>query len=304
MAEPTADQVANTMATIEELHYRERGLKPQIRKQPESSIEVVDPETALEWLTANIYNRDLRSAHVTKLAGILLRGEWELTTDAIGFDTQGFLRNGQHRLSAIVVADQAAPVLVLRGMKAKAQDVMDQNIPRSLADALKMRGEKNWFTMASMLNWLYKLGYIQSTGNVHYRVGSERPTTPQCLAIFDTDPENLREMPRLVGRVRREIPVRTGVLAALWYKFRQIDAEEADLFINLLAEGANLDKKDAIYVLRRLLLQTRRGYEKLPDYREAAVIIKAWNAWREQKPIQQLSYKYTPTVKEPFPLPQ
>lgn len=292
------------LSVVESVKMRETGLRSEVRKNPIAAIETVTPDKALRWLSVNVYNRDLRAHHVEKLAGILIRGEWELTTDAVGFDTEGWLRNGQHRLSAIVVADIPAPVLVLRGMEARAQNVTDQNIPRSLADALKLRGEKNWYVMASMLYWLYRLEYIQQTGNAHYRAPSERPTTPQCLAILDTDAPRMREMPRNVSRVRKDLPVRTGVLAALWYRFRQIDPEEADLFVNLLAEGANLGKNDPIFVLRRILLQQRRGYERLPDYREAAIIIKAWNAWREQKPISNLSYKYTPLVKEPFPLPK
>ena len=303
--EPTLEDIEHILGITNETPPKQiRGLKSEIRKQPEASVEIITPEVANEWLGANIKNRDLRVHRVMKMASILARGEWELTQDGVGFDTAGNLINGQHRLSAIVVAGKAAQLVVVRGLKAKSQDVMDSGLSRSLADALKLRGEKNIFVLSASLQWLWRLSYIETTGNVHYATASERPTTPQCLAVLADNPE-LRELPKSVGRLRRDVPIRAGVATALWYRFRQIDAKEADIFFESLGEGAGLKKTDPIFVLRRLLIaDARRGYERLPDWREAALICKAWNAWRDGKPVTQLAYKYTATVKEPFPLPR
>lgn len=96
--------------------------------------------------------------------------------------------------------------------------------------------------------------------------------------------------------------MRSGVGCALWYRFSQLNPEEADDFFYALSEGADLAKTDAIFVLRRNLIQdARRSFERMPDYREAAVIIKAWNAYREGKPLNNVAFKYGPTYKETFP---
>lgn len=278
--------------------------KSEARKSPCVQIETVTPEMAEAWLNVNYRNRDLRESRVTQLAGTLLRGQFELTSDGIAFDTTGILTNGQHRLSAIVVSGISAQLVVVRGLQAKAQEVTDQNLPRCLADALKLRGEKNYHVLAAGLVWLYRFSYIEETGNVHFGDLGLRPTTPQLLKIFEANQE-IRELPRLVAKVRHSVPVRNGVFLAFWHRINKLDAAEAALFIEKFMVGAELTKTDPIFVLRRILqLDSQRSFERMPDYREAALLIKAWNAWRESKPITKLAYKYGPKIKEPFPIPK
>lgn len=269
-----------------------------------------------EWLDDNVYNRDLRDTRVVNHAGALLRGEWTLTGDAIVFDENGNLINGQHRLSAIKLAGDMAEeqgevfkgirVIVLRGAPAKAQEVMDQGLKRSLADALKLRRPPvyNHFVVSAGLNVMYRLAYIEATGNVNYSNPGERPTTPQCLAIFDANPD-FYDYRNKVAPLNRVLKMRPGIAMACWYTFAQLDEAEADAFFGKLLSGEGLDGGDPILALRRSLIYEKLSTKgRIPPYRELAFVCKAWNYWREGRTIGNLTYHYGGTHREPFPLPR
>ena len=66
--------------------------------------ETITPELAAEFLKKNKSNRPLSSKHVIALAGSIERGEWMFTGESIKFSESDTLLDGQHRLSAIVMA--------------------------------------------------------------------------------------------------------------------------------------------------------------------------------------------------------
>lgn len=276
----------------------------EAREKPAVKIEMVTPATANRWLSSNDHNRKLREPRVVGLAAGLQRGEWKLTGDCICFDTDGVLLNGQHRLTAIVTADIAAPLVVLRGLPPAAQEVMDQNLKRSIGDALTLRKEKNVNHLGSMLGWMYHLDYIYATGKIHYGYVGLRPTTPQLLRILDEDHDHIAEILRRANAIRQGIMLRAGVVGAIWYRLDALDPGEAQQFFTALATGAMLEMDSPIFALRRLLLTTRQGVGRsLPDWREAAVIFKTWNLWRDGMPARTINWKYGPNHKDDFPEP-
>lgn len=105
-----------------------------MEKAMRSAVETITPQTALEMLKTNIGNRPVRSAVVKRLAGIIRRGEWEISHQGIAFDANGRLLDGQHRLLAISEAGIACAVMVTRNVPTKSFRVMDQGARRSLAD--------------------------------------------------------------------------------------------------------------------------------------------------------------------------
>ena len=268
-------------------------------------IETVTPELAQEWLEGNVDNRRLRDTRVLNLAGILQRGEWELTDSAIVFDDQGVLINGQHRLTAIVVAGIPARILVLRGVPAKAQEVMDQGLGRNLGDQLHRRGVAYSTIIASALQWLYRINFIEETGNVHYPDPSFRPSLRQLLALYDQHTE-LPDRVTSLNKLRYYLKIRQGPTLAIQDRLLNIDASDTDIFFKSWEEGTGLAKTDPIWRLREWCLQdarTRTTQGRAPDYRYVAYVFKAWNHWREGQPISRLNWVFSSTKREPWPVP-
>jgi hypothetical protein len=64
----------------------------------QSKIIQVTPKQAAEWLEGNHCNRPLSRAVVEKYRQTITSRRFQLTHQGIALDTQGRLRDGQHRL--------------------------------------------------------------------------------------------------------------------------------------------------------------------------------------------------------------
>lgn len=95
---------------------------------------IVTPEMAQQWLECNKINRPLRASWVSVLAGMINRGEWRTTHQGIALDGNGGLLDGQHRLSAVIAANQPVKMMVTTGLDASMFGVLDRGRARSLRD--------------------------------------------------------------------------------------------------------------------------------------------------------------------------
>ena len=83
-----------------------------------SKVESITPELAAEYLTHNSRNprKTMNRSVIQKYADDIAAGLWELNGDSIVFDEDGFLKNGQHRLCAIIKAGKPVQTIVVRGV--------------------------------------------------------------------------------------------------------------------------------------------------------------------------------------------
>lgn len=275
-------------------------------RMPSVKIEQITPAMADKYLSTMTRNRKLRDSAVVRFCHIIERGEWRLTTDAIGFDSNGHLINGQHRLTACVVSGKTLMFLVVRNLRSETQDILDTNLIRSTADALRLDGEVDVFVLAAAARWLYKFDYIEANDGkvVSFRDPGENPTTPQLMRIFKQHREAIMDCGKLRRKATPVLHIRPGLATAVMFKQRQIDVELEELFWNTLIDGVGLKARDPIYLLRRILENDykAKGGRKMPDYRQAALLIRAWNLWCAGEERDNLRWVYTPLQKDLFPL--
>src|SRR5678815_3923025 len=98
----------------------------------------VTTELASKWLERNTRNRDLRDDIVQRYAGDMRAGRWMVTGDAIGFDKNGAIVNGQHRLWAVLEAGVTVPMLVTFNLEPDVVRVLDDHLKRKLTDIVKI----------------------------------------------------------------------------------------------------------------------------------------------------------------------
>lgn len=100
---------------------------------------LVSPDMAKEWLSQNIDNRRVRPARVAQYARDMVNGKWENDSpNPIVFGENGILKDGQHRLMALIKADVSLNFLVCwvdDGVKN-----IDTGATRSVGDYIKMNG--------------------------------------------------------------------------------------------------------------------------------------------------------------------
>jgi hypothetical protein len=280
----------------------------QIKGKETVRIMEVKPSQAQKWLEGNTDNRKFREDRALAYARIIEAGDWELTGDAIVFDDQGVLINGQHRLTAIVVSGIPARLIVLRGVPTKTQEVMDTGLGRNLADQLHRRGLSpgQSTVLSGALYWTHQIAYAERTGNVHYSTPAERPSLRQLLALYDKNQE-MTDLIKPVYRLRNGTKVRPGPGVAILHRLRKIDAEEADLFFERWGTGVDLKRDDPILRLREWTIEDARtaGVRgRAPAYRMVAMTFKAWNLWRDGLTTSKLGWTFSPTKKEPWPVPR
>src|ERR1700744_3535283 len=81
-------------------------------------LEIITPKIATQYIALNHKNnRNLKPSVVQNLATQMSRGEWETTHQGIAFDTEGYLIDGLHRLSAIVLSGVTVEMMVTYGLK-------------------------------------------------------------------------------------------------------------------------------------------------------------------------------------------
>lgn len=97
------------------------------KSQPVASVEVITPALAAEWLKRlHPSQRKLRERNVADyMRSLKSKDGWALQADAITFDAEGRLMNGQHRLTACVRAQVSFTALVLRGAPEESMAVID-----------------------------------------------------------------------------------------------------------------------------------------------------------------------------------
>lgn len=103
-------------------------------------VQWIGPDKAHEYLKANVCNRACSKAAVKRWADTMKVGAWKLSSDAIAFDWNGVLINGQHRLSALIETGATMPFLVGYNFPPESKNSLDVGKKRSLHETLTING--------------------------------------------------------------------------------------------------------------------------------------------------------------------
>ena len=101
---------------------------------------LVTPEMAEEWLTVNNGNRNISNPRVDLFVKLIREGKFCLTHQGVAFYEDGYLADGQTRLTAITRSGVAVWMFVTRGLPRSAIHAIDGGRPRSVRDVLHFLG--------------------------------------------------------------------------------------------------------------------------------------------------------------------
>lgn len=259
-------------------------------------LRIVSPEWAAGVLAnANDRNRKL-SLSWRRIATAIQRGDWWPNGEAVVFDRDGKLINGQHRLKAITEAKCPVPCLVIRGVAPEAFATFDQGKKRTASDVLSIVGHENVVTLASALGWhqAYTAGEMD---NIHAR----RIANSAAAELATTYPELCESVTWVKSHYSRLIP--PGLLAFLHFQFTVTDRPLAEQFFARVVEGVDVQRGMWEFILRKRLEEAFGGRRAAGDQVEIAVlVIKAWNKLRTGEPCGPGSLlRYSPGANETFP---
>jgi hypothetical protein len=266
-----------------------------------ANIYTITPEVAGKWLGYNSHNRKIRPSRVDGIAQDIRAGAWVLDGNPIRFGVRNgsvFLADGQHRMKAIQAAGVSVPSVVITGLSAAAQDVIDTGAKRTFSDRLTLSGIPNSRHTASMLRkiWQYQTGVLTS--------GKAQPTHTQLWQILQANPDVQLDVRRGMT-VNANIRGPIGVYAMASYMFRNISDTDATYFFDHLRSGGELPAGHPILQLRQRMMNNALAKTKLSDVEIAAITVKAWNAFRNgQDKGAVLRWTSQGAKAQEFPVPR
>jgi hypothetical protein len=246
-----------------------------------ANIEVIGVKEAADYLQFNINNRPIKQSHVEHLVDEMLSGRWKFNGESIVFDNQGVLRNGQHRLTAILKARWREAFLVVRGIDPSAFSTMDCGRARSGQDALSLLGHQNAKVKANVIVWLEQY-YNNTLRAQSTQWGSKTKTSPSKVVELSSKYKNL-----YICDNGRSLGVQT-ITNVCKYIFSTLDHEMASDFLQKVETGENLTANDQEYLLRNRLIANRTSRARLSNKYILALFIKAWNNKRGGRVVKCL----------------
>ncbi|MCM0619818.1 hypothetical protein [Nocardioides bruguierae] len=260
----------------------------QLFDGPRSGRRTFAPEEAASILAdRNLGNRNRSASVVARYARDMAAGNWQLNGDAIRFDVDGRLIDGQHRLQACVESGVPLTSFVVWNLPREAQATMDDGRKRTMANTLQFAGhDVHAKTVSSILRRALILDWTDGARTK----GGTAPSKAEMSAYYDAHP--------LVGAAavaadltRANVRCAASTLGLAYLIFARIDPAQAEEFFVKLRTGAGLEEGDPILVLRNRL--TREGSTRLATESDETLawFILAWNAKRAGRRIKILRHK-------------
>lgn len=252
------------------------------------------PAQAAQWLKDHKGPNRPLSPTWRDLRRKIDQGLWEINGETVVFSSEGFLLNGQHRLTAIASGEEPVCVLVVYGVDPAAFSTYDQNKKRNRADILAIVGYENVTLLASALGWVerYYARHMEYTGF--------KPLSNEQVPIsIEHYPELAESVKVAVGDWKRcSLQIPPSVLAATHYILNREDSAGAKAFFDQVVKELRLEEGSWEYLLRDRLKSMDRSTKRHDSVHKMALVLKAWKNVVSGQPVgKQLQWRST----EPFP---
>lgn len=267
---------------------------PVARRAPDLTYEftTVTPDIVRAWLDKNKLNRKLATSHVKALAHDMKAGDWRLTGDAIRFDTNGDLIDGQHRLHACIEANVPFPTFVLYGLGPDVKVAIDLGKSRTAADFMTMSGLNSANHVQAAARHL--LSFKSGIGS--FDSDKRRRTVAETLHVVAKHKALIASVRVAHGAIGPPV----ALVAALHYVGAHLlkKPERADAMIEVLKTGVPNYLDDPMHRLRERILLSRKDSTRFIKRRDMArYLIHAWNNFAMRTPLEVLKLPNEPIIK-------
>lgn len=261
-------------------------------------VVILDPATAAQFLEKNHpNNRKKKWGKIEMYANDMRAKMWRLNHQAIAFDEDGFMTDGQNRCEACILADAEVPITIISGVPRNGIFGVDQNSVRTVADVARIKGDPLPFGATNYAGCARKM----MTGNKYYVVTHQEllafaKTNKEALAFaFDCLPKNIRGLTHAALR---------AVIARAFYHGNHKKVRD---FCRIYLSGIPDDpEKDVAAIrLRNFMLMSiggKRGSKTGMRVQPNVLYAKSENALKNFIDRKFIDKIYE-TSKEMFPLP-
>lgn len=267
------------------------------------------PTMAAQWLTLNIdRNRNVKKSRIGGYVRDIQSGNWVLTGEAIKFDTDGRLIDGQNRCHAIVAAGRGAWVLVVRGISQEALVVLDSGSTRNTGDmliitGLSERADAKDVGAIARLYVAWKHGDVKHAAST---IGGSAQMTKTELAEAVMSIPNIEFAARFARALYRYIRLPVSALGVAFLELSEMDVDETAEFFNRIRDGIQTGPGDPFLTLSRRVasdLQAGASRRILPG-QALFYLFRTWNAYRGGETLLKLQIGSPQAGFSPIPVPR
>ena len=219
-----------------------------------TKLTKITPEMAAEWLKKNQNNRPLSRAAVELHKRNLVSKAFRTTHQGIGLDSKGRLRDGQHRLQAIVETGIGATMLVSEGLTDSDLQAIDDGRKRTAQDILSMayREPVSAFTTA--------LAREMFIGGWHLAAGVKR-RLPSRQELVDFFGQHAEAIEYAASKLKQQTSgLRVSFIAAVIARaYTHVSERKLSQFARTLESGVGGEDMEIVIRLRNYILRTLRG---------------------------------------------
>lgn len=268
-------------------------------------VEIIEltPGRAKVYLSNNKNNRNVSLDQVNFNAGQMKRGEWLENGEAIIIDRNGEIKDGQHRLLAVVKANYSYKVPVVTGVDPEVMSTIDTGVNRKLSDVLKLEG----FKFSTQLAGVIKAINSFSLNKKHHALeginrGYSRLSNKGGLTYAKKNREYLIELNKHATILYAKQPIifiPPSKTALLMHILAPNDPENPSV-TNFMKEllGITTQERNGVAYVRKLGQKAKQNKTPINKLYLLALIIKAWNLYLNGDPaVNHIKHD----LKTPFP---
>ncbi|MBP93640.1 MAG: hypothetical protein CMC55_05935 [Flavobacteriaceae bacterium] len=247
-----------------------------------AEIITLTPELAKELLKKNIGNRDLKgikNSYVSQMKS----GAWKENGEPIIIDVNGVVKDGQHRLYAVIEANHTYKVPLISGVQTDVMDTIDTGTNRSLHDILKLNGFKHYQHKSTLIKAVLKynqnMTHLNTNGVSRWLITNSKgldfanknagflhSLTQQSLSMF--------RQQRIKLLSATEISIYLYIIA----KSFNIKQQHIDFMTKLILSNGNNEDSSTNYAYKKLL-HAKISNTKMTSIYKSNLIIKCWNVF-------------------------
>jgi hypothetical protein len=252
-------------------------------------------------LERNTLNRSLRAGVVEKYARDMVTDDWPLNAETIKVTDDGRLLDGQHRLYAIILANEtrpgiAVPMMVVEGLDPAVMPTIDTGAARTFADVLTIEKETNTTMVASAIRLL---AWWQ-TNPRPAGISGLKATHSELHAVLQKNLDFFARASDVTGMKKAKKALPPGMLVFVYAMAYRVDPAKAGMWLKLLDAGVGeeLNEHHPIVQFRERMQDNRAAKAKLPPMEVLALAIKSWQMFLTGTRKSVLTWRTT----EQFPV--
>jgi len=256
-----------------------------------AEIVYLTPELAKELLKKNVGNRNLKPKSQSSYVSQMLSGNWKENGEPIIIDKDGNIRDGQHRLKSVILANFSYNCPIITGVSPDVMDTIDTGLNRTHGDVLEFNGFKNSGRVASSILGLMRCDEAIKKGSFK---GCHKRTNASVLDFAELNTDKIYRLinkSQTIHRSQKDTAILSnGSISNLLYTVGGLDFNKEHVsFIEGVVKGSLGSGSSTFYAYKKLL-NAKLNKVTLDKNYVFNLIVRCWNIYsKDDMPVKKMT---------------